>query len=88
MDFAAAGDLAQRIEAQKVAAEQFDEQRVTRWIAQIGLALRHAHALRVLHRDLKPQNVFLAADDSVRLGDFGISKVPRWRRDGAERRRP
>ena len=34
--------------------------------------LAHIHALGVLHRDLKPLNVIVAVDGSIRLGDFGL----------------
>jgi serine/threonine protein kinase len=33
------------------------------------------HAKRVLHRDIKPQNVFLDSDDNVKIGDFGLGRV-------------
>ncbi|MBI4517691.1 MAG: protein kinase [Deltaproteobacteria bacterium] len=40
---------------------------------QIAQALEHAHAREVLHRDLKPGNVWLTADGSAKLGDFGLA---------------
>ncbi|WP_431280660.1 serine/threonine-protein kinase [Humitalea sp. 24SJ18S-53] len=43
-------------------------------------ALGHAHARRVIHRDVKPANILLAMDDApgpgqVRLGDFGVARL-------------
>ena len=40
---------------------------------EIARALAHAHAHDVVHRDVKPDNVWLAADGSAALGDFGIA---------------
>jgi NIMA (never in mitosis gene a)-related kinase len=45
------------------------------WFTEILLGMKHVHDRKVLHRDLKTQNVFLTADGRCRLGDFGVSKV-------------
>jgi tetratricopeptide (TPR) repeat protein len=42
---------------------------------EICLALAYAHRQNVIHRDVKPSNMLLAADGTVKLMDFGISKV-------------
>jgi len=40
---------------------------------QLTSAVVHAHEHSVIHRDIKPQNVYLTADGTIKLGDFGIA---------------
>lgn len=40
---------------------------------QLTSAVAHAHEHSVIHRDIKPQNVYLTADGTIKLGDFGIA---------------
>lgn len=52
--------------------------RVIRIIAQVSSSLAHAHSYGVIHRDLKPDNVFLCESDDgevVKILDFGSVKL-------------
>ena len=66
------GDL---YNALKSCKKYLSEDQVLDWFVQIALAMQHIHQKKVLHRDLKTQNVFLTADGLVKLGDFGIARV-------------
>ncbi len=63
----------QRIKGAK--GHHFPEAQILDWLTQVALALRHCHERRILHRDLKAQNVFLTSKNVVKLGDFGIARV-------------
>lgn len=45
------------------------------WFVQTALGLHYMHSHKVLHRDIKTQNVFIMSSGRVVLGDLGISKV-------------
>ena len=44
-------------------------------IAQVADALDYAHANRVVHRDVKPANILITADNRVKITDFGIARL-------------
>jgi tetratricopeptide (TPR) repeat protein len=45
--------------------------------AQICTVLSHAHAIPVVHRDLKPDNILVCEDGGIKLLDFGIAAILR-----------
>lgn len=49
--------------------------RALRIAEQLTASLEVAHAMSVVHRDVKPENVFLLGDSNVKLTDFGCAKV-------------
>lgn len=57
-------------------AETFDERVALHIMKQILLALSFIHSKRLIHRDIKPRNIFLKGTElpHVRLGDFGLAR--------------
>jgi tRNA A-37 threonylcarbamoyl transferase component Bud32 len=48
-----------------------------RYVEQACAGLHHAHERGLVHRDVKPENLFVSAEDgTIKVGDFGIAKTP------------
>ena len=52
---------------------QMDWRESLHFIIQIMRALEHAHSRGIIHRDIKPQNIMVLRDGSVKVADFGIA---------------
>lgn len=68
-----AGDL--HAITSKMRGATLPEETIVKWMVQICLALKHVHDRKILHRDIKTQNIFVAGNGLLKLGDFGVSKV-------------
>jgi NIMA (never in mitosis gene a)-related kinase len=70
MEYCEKGDLSNLLKKQTLS-----EAKVWKFFIQICIGLEYLHSRQILHRDIKTLNIFLAADDSVRIGDLGVAKI-------------
>ena len=58
-----------------VAAGQLKPEQALMIVPQLCDALQYAHEKGVIHRDIKPENILLGKDGSVKIADFGLSRI-------------
>jgi serine/threonine-protein kinase len=69
LEFVECGNLAEEL----ARAGPLSRERVAELGAQAAAGLAHAHERGLVHRDVKPQNLLLAADGTLKVSDFGIA---------------
>ena len=81
MEYCKGGDLMQLLTSQKLSyikgtkGMHFEEELIMKWLLQIIQAIKYLHDRNAIHRDLKCGNIFISEDQSIRVGDFGLSEA-------------
>ncbi|KAA6401282.1 MAG: putative serine/threonine-protein kinase Nek6 [Streblomastix strix] len=82
-EYCSHGDLRKLIGEFQTLPEVERLELVLELFAQIILGLEFIHSMGIIHRDIKPANIFIMEDGSVRLGDFGLSKILKQKEYGS-----
>jgi len=73
LEFCDGGDLKDFL--RRTGTRALAQQTIWRMFLRIALGLEYLHSRRILHRDVKSENIFLTGSDGVRLGDLGLAKM-------------
>jgi len=75
MELLSGGDLGHIIHKAQKQNVLIEEETVWQFLVECCCGLKYLHDRRMLHRDLKPQNIMLDAEGHVKLVDFGFTKL-------------
>ena len=74
MEYAAKGDLLTNLIKKAKSSERIiEEKEIWRISRTVVEGLQMLHARNIVHKDIKPQNILMMEDQSVRIADMGIS---------------
>ncbi|KAK9812795.1 hypothetical protein WJX72_003948 [[Myrmecia] bisecta] len=73
MEYASNGTVHQVIKAAK--GKGIAEDRIWKYFLQTLMAIGHIHEHKIIHRDIKTLNLFLDANDNIKVGDLGVARA-------------
>jgi serine/threonine protein kinase len=75
MELCEFGDLDNQINLMKEKGSHFAEAEILVCLGQVCKALVKSHGFEVIHGDIKPQNLFVKKDNTIKVGDFGVALI-------------
>jgi NIMA (never in mitosis gene a)-related kinase len=73
MEYYSDGDLHQELQRRFEHKKYYSEQELLEMMKQLSAAVKYLHDRKIMHRDIKPMNVFMQKAQ-LKLGDFGLAK--------------
>jgi len=70
MEYAEGGNLKEKIEENKA----FEENKIIDWFIEICEGIKYIHNKKIIHRNLKPNNIFLTKDNHIKI-NFGTPNI-------------
>jgi len=83
MEFCNGTDLKTYIEKHKREHTNIPKEEIYSFILDICEGLKEIHSKNIIHKDIKPDNLFLTTNKKIKIGDFGISRQLHSSRDYA-----
>ena len=81
MDYASNGTLRQR----HLKGIPLPPHMVVQYVKHVAAALQYAHDQKLIHRDVKPENILVGRRNDILLSDFGIAQAAQSTHMGADR---
>ena len=75
LEYVPNGDLQKLIKMKSILKEKFEEEEIWNIFLQCIFALNYIHQKGIIHRDIKPLNIFIDNDLKIKFGDFGCAAL-------------
>ncbi|XP_021369620.1 serine/threonine kinase-like domain-containing protein STKLD1 isoform X2 [Mizuhopecten yessoensis] len=75
MDYFPHGNLGTIMQKHRESKDVIPEEKIKNWVGQVIEGLIYVHQKGIIHRDLRPNNLYLQEEGSLKLGDFSVATV-------------